>query len=349
MKYKGITIHKNKTCDTWYTRFRRNGKQYYVSARTQKECYNILKQKYNNLQPEQNSNDITLNEWYHKWLELYKTGKVKNTTLITYNTAMKHIPEEILNKKITEITLTQLITLLNNCNAERVRQNLYDLLNMLFKKAVDNDIIKINLIERIDKPKHTKLHGIALNNKQQEDIIKAHAKINNAEILIIAMYQGLRRGEALGLTWNNVDFNNNTLSITKSWNQYNEFDTTKNTQSVRTMPLFEETKKLLLNHKNKNPNERIFNITKQQLENIIENVKKETKIDVLQFKDMRSTFITRCKELNIPTHIIQAWVGHKIGSSVTNTVYTKFNNDSENKYINILNNSKFYSNSTRLK
>ena len=38
MKYQGITIHKNKKCNTWYTRFRKNGTQIYISARTQKEC-----------------------------------------------------------------------------------------------------------------------------------------------------------------------------------------------------------------------------------------------------------------------------------------------------------------------
>ena len=45
MKYQGITIHKNKNCDTWYTRYRVGGKQYYISGRASskrryyKSCY----------------------------------------------------------------------------------------------------------------------------------------------------------------------------------------------------------------------------------------------------------------------------------------------------------------------
>ena len=30
MKYQGKTIHKNKNAETWYTRYRINGKQYYM-------------------------------------------------------------------------------------------------------------------------------------------------------------------------------------------------------------------------------------------------------------------------------------------------------------------------------
>ena len=52
---------------------------------------------------------------------------------------------------------------------------------------------------------------------------------------------------------------------------------------------------------------------------------------------MRSTFITRRQEMNIPEFIIQSWVGHKIGSRVTCSVYTKHNDEIDFKYINIFN------------
>lgn len=161
------------------------------------------------------------------------------------------------------------------------------------------------------------------------------------------MYQGLRRGEVLGLTIDNIDFTNNTITINKAFNQQNKFDTTKNKQSNRTIPLFEETKTILLKYKNQK--ERIFNLTNKQVELILKEIREKSKIENLKLKDMRSTFITRCKELNIPTHIIQSWVGHSIGSKVTDLVYTKHNNDVDNLYIDLLNKSKFYSNSTHNK
>ncbi len=53
---------------------------------------------------------------------------------------------------------------------------------------------------------------------------------------------------------------------------------------------------------------------------------------------LKNHFIMRLGFINIKTyHIIQSWVGHQIGSSVTESVYTTHNKDIDDKYINILN------------
>ncbi len=355
MKYQGITIHKSPYANTWFTRYRKDGKQYFISAKTQKECYDklkkALKQSAQNKQTSETqtsqTNEITFIGWYNKWLNLYKTGKVKEQTLRDYSTILKNIPAEIQTKELNKIQLAELIEIINSCKAERQKQKLYDLLNMLYKKAIDNDILDKNLIARIDKPKHEKNHGQALTNEQQTILIEVCRDIPNADIMLIAMYQGLRRGEVLGLTIDNLDFENNTITIDKSYNQQNKFDTTKNKQSMRTMPMFTESRAILLKYKN--AKNRIFDLTTKQYERVIDEIKNKSEIENLKMKDMRSTFITRCKELNIPTHIIQSWVGHVLGSSVTNAVYTKHNPDADNKYINILNKSKLYSNYTQKK
>ena len=73
----------------------------------------------------------------------------------------------------------------------------------------------------------------------------------------------------------------------------------------------------------------------------------QSEIDKLKFlceelnvkiKDMRSTFITNCMNRNIPVHIIQAWVGHAIGSVVTTSVYTTHNEEADKEYIQNINN-----------
>lgn len=346
MKYKGIKIHKNKNCDTWYTRIRKNGKQIYISAKTQKECYDKLKIEYTTNSETIKKEPLTLLQWYKKWLDMYKIGKVKDTTIKSYNTAFNKIPKEIQNKDLANITLENLINIFNTCTAERLAQNLYDLLSMLYKKALDNEIITKDLIRKIDKPKHTKIHSQALTNDEQNEIVNICQKIPKTEFLLISMYQGLRRGEVLGLTRDNIDFDNKTLTINKAWNYKNEFDTTKNKQSIRTMPIFETSINILKKYKSLQPNERIFNLSMKEHDNIIKKVKEKSALDI-KTKDMRATFITRCTELEIPEMVIQSWVGHKIGSKVTKDSYTTHNQEIDNKYINILNNTKFYSNSTQ--
>lgn len=351
MKYKGITIHKTKNCETWYTRFRKNGKQYYISAKTQKECYNKLKLAYANIdyvKPEEPKQvTYTLKQWYEEWLKLYKINKVEDNTIRTYKVSFKHLAT-IENKDIKQIRLGELIESIDKCEKSRQKQNVYELLKMLYDKAEDNEIIEKNLMKRIDKPKHTKNHGLALTNEQQAKIIETYQVITNSEFFVFSMYQGLRPGEVLGLTWDNIDFENNTLTIDKAWKcNKNEFTHTKNSHSKRTMPLFENSKRILetLNK----TNDRVFNITNKQKQLIMQKIKKVSNIADITSKDMRSTFMTRCDELGIPERVYQAWVGHRQGSRVTREVYVKHNTDIDNKYINILNDTKFYSNSTQPK
>lgn len=347
MKYKGITIHKNKNCDTWYTRFRRNGIQTYISARTQKDCYNKLKKALANpnaLQEQNENTKLTLKQWYEKWLLLYKKDN-KKETIRDYNNLFKNL-ESIAEKEIENISVENILNIINSMSAERQKQKVYELLSMIFKKALDNEVISKNIMLRIDKPKHTKQNGDALTHEEEKILIDKCQNIKYGDLYLVALYQGLRKGEVLGITDKDIDFENNTLRIDKAINKYNKFDTTKNSFSERTMPLFTKTKQIL--EKYKGIKGRIFDIRYNYVD---EYTKKLNQLVNFHFslKYMRFTFITRCHEENIPEFVIQSWCGHQIGSKVTKQVYTKYNAEDNSKYINILNESKFYSNSTHEK
>ena len=353
MKYQGKTIHKNKNSDTWYTRYRLNGKQIYISGKTQKDCYNKLKKAIAQSQQQiltlpaiEKENSISLIEWYNQWLELYKINQVKQTTLNDYKASLNNLDKELLNKPIKQIKLAEIINNLNKVKAERQRQKIYELLKMIYQKAEDNDIIDKNIINKIDRPKHTKENSQPLTREQENTLVAICNNIEYGDFYLVALYQGLRKGEILGLTIDNVDFENKTITINKTFNKFNKFDTTKNKQSIRTMPMFEKTLTIL--NKYKNQTNRIFELTNKQLDLLTNKIKEQMQTN-FKIKDLRSTFITRCQEEKIPEFVIQSWVGHKIGSKITSSVYTKYNAQDNNKYINILNNSKFYSNSTHNK
>lgn len=352
MKYQGKTIQKTKNSDTWYTRYRLNGKQYYISARTQKDCYNKLKKALTNSTnqiltiPAIQKKKPSLHEWYNKWIELYKLGKVKDTTILDYKKSLSYISNNLLNKEIDQITTIEIIELLNSIKAERQRQKVYELLYMIFDTAEKNDIIEKNLITKIDKPKHEKTNSQPLTYEQEEQFINVCKNVKHGDYFLLCLYQGLRKGECLAITNEDININNRTLNINKSINANNQVDTTKNKQSIRTMPLFDKSIELLKKYIDLKG--RVFNFSPKIQKQTINLINKQLDFHV-KTKDLRSTFITRCQENSIPEFIIQSWVGHRIGSKVTATVYTKSNKDVDNKYINILNNSKFYSNSTHEK
>lgn len=340
MKFKGKTIHKNTKCNTWYTRFRYNGKQYYLSAKTQFECMQKLKQALSNL-PTQIETRLTTQvenrtttfiEWYNTWLRLFKQD-VKTETLKDYNKYLNKLNNDFRNKSINHITALEITELLQKETKTRARQKLYEFLKPIFTKAKDYKIIQDNIFDIIEKPKHTKAEGIALTQTQQKEFIKLCNNAQYGNMFKFILYQGLRIGEALALTYQ--DIKNKTITINKQLTPSGIVEHTKNQQSTRTIPLFKKCEKLI-DFKNQS-NERIFNINYRianyNLHKIIDN----SNLPKISIHDLRHTFITNCKIKNIPEHIIQAIVGHEIGSKVTKQVYTHFNLEDNLSYIDKLN------------
>ncbi len=345
MKLQNISIHKNKTCNTWYTRYRVNGKQIYISAKTQKECYDKLKEKLKILKKEKQSKFYTLQLWYEKWLELFKFKKVKESTLNDYKFMLKNINEKLLKKDISKITKIELIEQINNIKGERQREKTFVFLKDIFTKAFNYNVTKENIFSILEKPKHTKKCGSAMTEEEQNIFIEKCLN-NNGIIFLIALYQGLRRGECLALTNEDFDINNKLLIINKSQNEQNKISSTKNEYSNRKVPLFNNTINLLKTTKLLKIKGKLFKYTTHSIQDNFKKILKECNFNKdYRIHDLRHTFITNCKNQNIPEHIIQSWVGHNIGSNVTSKVYTHITSDK--KEIEILN--KFYSNSTQKK
>ncbi len=342
VKINGKTIFKNKKAKTWYTRYRQNGKQYYISGKTQQEVADKLKEALN-IEKRVKVNGVTLYEWYIEWKNLYKIGKVKESTLYDYEKTAKNIPNNIWNKNMKLITLTEMIEAINNITAERIRQKVYELLKAMFEKAKTHKKIKENIFEEIDKPKHTKINGKALSIKEQEAFINACNNHEAGNLFKLILFEGFRIGEALALTGN--DIKEDYIIINKAINNKSQLDTTKNTQSIRKAPIFERSKELLNKYRNYGDN-RIFNYAYSTAGKLMNKIAKQANIKASS-KDLRHTFITNCKNIGIPEHIIQHWVGHEIGSKVTSQVYTHITEDANLFNINKLNNAKFYSNSTQ--
>lgn len=336
MKYKGITIFQTPNGKRWYARYRHNGKQHYITAKTQKECYNILKKTINNLDKEKKEIQYyTFKQWYKKWLELFKLNKVKETTLASYNDLLKYINKSFFNRKISDITSIEIIEILNSIKATRQRQKTYEFLKDIFNKAVLTKVIHDNPIAIIDKPKHEQKETKAFTREEQK-IFTENCKNNKYGLFyLLCLYQGLRRGECLALTYKDFDIKNKTLSITKSINEKTKQTNVKNKHSIRTMPLFKNTIELIKGF-NLKSSERIFNVSTKPLHENFKKILKEIKIRDFKIHELRHTFITRCKERDIPEFIIQKWVGHEIGSKVTSKTYTHLNEDTNLLYYNKL-------------
>lgn len=339
MKYQGITIHKRKNCNTWYARYRHNGKQFYVSAKTQQDCYNklksALKQKTNQqikLIEKPKFIKTTFSQWFNEWLETYKFN-VTESTKKDYKSSYKKLTN-LYKLDITQITNIDILKTLNKIELSRTRQKVYELLDMIFDKALLSEKISKNPMLTIEKPKHTRINGKPFTIQDELLFIK-NCQEKNLDLFLIGLYQGLRHGELLAITDKDIDFESMTLNINKSLTQYGKFGKTKN-HSDRIQPIFNKSAEIL--NKYKNVNGRIFKCCYKKADELFKQALTGLSNQNYTIKTLRFTFITKCQEANIPEHIIQKWVGHEIGSKVTKQVYTKIRESAENDCINIINN-----------
>lgn len=336
LKYRNITIKQHTTCSTWYCRYRdENGKQIYLSAKTQKDCYNKLKKALAGKQEPQNKQTYTFEQWKDVWLHTYKINNIRPATLSSYKSMDKYI-QNLYKLNITKIQVIDILTTLNNIEFSRRKQQVYEYLKDIFTRAYENQIVKNNIFINIQKPKHQKIsEKRAFTSEEEKKFIQSCKTHKDGDLFLICLFQGLRIGECLALKPNDINLEDMTLKIDESENRGNNL--TKNKSSNRIMPIFEKTLPILQKYTNLPKDNKIFTKGKSFYEKIIKTIEQTAQVRDLTPHELRHTFITRCKELNIIEPVIQKWVGHTIGSKVTSKTYTHVNNEQIIKYIDIFN------------
>ena len=132
-----------------------------------------------------------------------------------------------------EITSAQITALLTKTQSEPNKfgktlkhgsiMKLYTILNMLFKMAYMDETIDRNPMDKVQRPKPTKAEGKdngiqAYTGDELKHILECleNEPLKWRLFIQLLIDTGCRRGEALGLTWNDVDFKENTITIEKN-------------------------------------------------------------------------------------------------------------------------------------
>lgn len=167
---------------------------------------------------------ITLNELFERYLHTKKRlgGNVRDTYQSLYN---KHIKESYIgNMPIKAINKSDILNIYESMSETTLSngtiQNIHN--NILFptlQLAVDNDWLRKNPSKDCLKeyPYDVMNKRRALSLREQEIFIKflSDDKVYSKyfPIVLLILETALRRGEVLGLTWNDVDMKNRVLHI----------------------------------------------------------------------------------------------------------------------------------------
>lgn len=183
--------------------------------------------------------NITLDSWFDVWLNTHKKHKIKESTYVRYDDYYhRYIQKQLGKRKISEFKPIILERLFQNMAekdyATKTIRDVYNILNSMFKYAIHNQQIMYNPCAGVDLPK-TKTKDIRVLTVDEQREIISHAKGRLHEnLILVALGTGMRSGELLGLTWDDVNFLKREIYINKTLVHIKDSETGKYTFKYQT-------------------------------------------------------------------------------------------------------------------
>ena len=152
---------------------------------------------------------------------------------------------------------------------------------------------------------------------------------------------GMRRGELLALTYNDVDFINNEITINKSINPKNGHLATmpKTSKSNRKIKMLNVVSSIFKTIYIKNSNDEIFGLDKIKPTTLQRKCDRNCKLGNInkniRIHDFRHSFASMCINKNVPIAILSEYLGHEDISTTLN-IYSHLYPNSQNTLLNIL-------------
>lgn len=278
----------------------------------------------------------TVEQWAKEWLHTFMADKIRTTSYERYGRIIKHINITFGDMYIADFDVIEAQKRLNTIASPATKDDCFALLMEMFEKATRIRLIEYNPIKALEVTKHQKKHGKAFTVEQEQAFIKACENSTRGIAFIICLHTGLRRGELLALTAEDIDIEQRTVSVSKQYigGQVTE---PKTSASIRQVPIFDNLYKYLTMAELPKTG-RLFPIKEHALREHFQNVLKKAGLSNQGFTihSLRHTFITRCAERGIARHIVQRWAGHAT-PDMTENVYTHLNTDFEQQQITLYN------------
>ena len=285
---------------------------------------------------------ILLNEW----LETYQKEHIKARTYSRYQGLISmHILPALGATNISELGRREIQEFLtqqkkdgNIRNGEKLSATsanmMLSVLNLAFEYACDMEYIEENPCLRVRRTKAETKRIEAFTVEEQRAIESEIARSDDRRLLgvLLCLYTGLRIGELLGLTWDDVDFTKGVIKITKTvYREKDEngiwqlcVDTPKTKASDRVIPLPEYITDMLRQDLETSKTSYVIENKKGERMSIrsyqymFEKLTERAGVRKLNFHALRHTFATRAIECGMDIKTVADIMGHQNASITLN-------------------------------
>ena len=316
------------------------------------------------------SADMLFADYMELWLEVVRNS-IEKTTFSSYtqmvkgkiapyfrNTGVKL--DELQARHIQSFYLYELKTVCPNTVIHE-HANIHKAL----KYAVKMDLIPYNPADKVERPKKQQYIADYYRLEELEQLFEATKDHPYSLLIQITAFYGLRRSEALGLRWDAIDFERNTITIrhivttAKIDGKYEVVreDRAKTKSSLRSLPLVANIReKLLALKEQQKENKRICgNCYNREYDgyvfvdvmgnifnprNLSSNFSKLLEMKGLRhirFHDLRHSCASLLLANDVPMKQIQEWLGHSDISTTAN-IYSHLDYKSKLTSANVMDN-----------
>lgn len=267
------------------------------------------------LEPAIEEPPLMTNDYFYSWINEVKKPTIKENTfngyINLYNCHLKPYFEGLALKNVTtkyvQVKINDLILNKNFRTAKKIKTLMGD----MFKFAVNNGDISTNPLANVIVPKYDENHGEAITLEEERHLVDflIESRDKYVQAYVFLMYTGMRIGELAS-----AKLEDGWVSLTSEKVRFGLKD------KIRHVPVSPMLAKVL-------PYIDIPLITSIKRDALIKHIK--TYLPDRTTKDLRHTFITRCRECKIQREITSVWSGHISDNSMTTKVYTHLESNKE--------------------
>ncbi len=163
----------------------------------------------------------TVEQFLQEWLEGTAKTKVRPSTYRSYQDLVRlHIEPELGKVRLNRLTPAQVQAMLNRKLASGLSPRRVDYIRSVLRNALNQALrwgmVSRNVAALAHSPRVPKREVEPLTTEQARRLLDTVRGDRLEALYSVALALGMRQGEILGMTWDDVDFENRVLHVRKS-------------------------------------------------------------------------------------------------------------------------------------